>query len=563
MKKLISSLFLLFFIVLSCDKKQSVNKPTENIQRTKWVDSIYTKMTLKEKVGQLFMVAAYSNKDQKHTDSLNKLIKKYAIGGLVFFQGGPVRQAKQTNAYQATSKVPLLIAMDAEWGLNMRLDSTVRFPYNMTLGAVKDTDLVRKVGEKIGEHCNRLGVHINFAPVVDINTNSKNPIIGVRSFAEDKYNVADKALAFTNGLQSKNVLACAKHFPGHGDTDKDSHKTLPTVTLSKERIDSVEMYPYKKLFKNNIAGVMVGHLNVPSLEKNDGLPSSLSYEIVTNILKEKLQFKGLLFTDALEMKGVSTFKEPGDVDLAAFKAGNDVLLMGEDVSKGILKIIEAYENKEITEERLAHSVKKILASKFDVDLHNFKPIEIENLISDLNDETNDVLNEAVFIDAITALKNNEILPIKKDANEKIAFVGLGDGNSASFLNALKSHLKVDDFSDLKQPELLKKLKTYDKVIVSYHRLNSRLTKKISDEDKLKIEEIAKSNKVVLDVFASQYSLENLDFENIEAAIISYENTDIAQSVSAEIIIGNKDTKGKLSASLNDEFIAGVGIEILK
>ena len=563
MKKLIPTLLVLLFVVLSCDKKQTVNKSSENTERTKWVDSIYNTMTLKERVGQLFMIAAYSNKDQQHTDDLNKIIKEHGIGGLVFFQGGPVRQAKQTNLYQATSKVPLLIAMDAEWGLNMRLDSTARFPYNMTLGAVQDNDLVMKVGEKIGEHCSRLGVHINFAPVVDINTNSKNPIIGVRSFSEDKYNVTEKALAYTEGMQSQNVLACAKHFPGHGDTDKDSHKTLPTVTLSEERIDSVEMYPYKKLFKNNMAGVMVGHLNVPSLEKNDGLPSSLSHEIVTNILKGRLQFKGLIFTDALEMKGVSTFKEPGDVDLAAFKAGNDVLLMGEDVSKGISKIIEAYDNKEVTEERLAHSVKKILASKFDVDLNNFKPIEIENLISDLNDDTNDVLNEAVFIDAITALKNDNILPLKKDANEKIAFLGLGDGDSATFLNALKSHLEVDDFSDLKQSELLKKLKSYDKVIVSYHRLNSRLTKKISEEDKLKIEEISKSNKVVLDVFASQYSLENLDFENIEAAIISYENTDIAQKVSAEIIIGNTDTKGKLSASLNENFIAGAGIEILE
>ncbi|MDN3618482.1 glycoside hydrolase family 3 N-terminal domain-containing protein [Polaribacter undariae] len=563
MKKLITTLLVLLFVVSSCDKKQTVNKSSEDTKRTNWVDSIYNTMTLKERVGQLFMIAAYSNKDQQHTDDLNKIIKEHGIGGLVFFQGGPVRQAKQTNLYQATSKVPLLIAMDAEWGLNMRLDSTARFPYNMTLGAVQDNDLVMKVGEKIGEHCSRLGVHINFAPVVDINTNSKNPIIGVRSFSEDKYNVTEKALAYTEGMQSQNVLACAKHFPGHGDTDKDSHKTLPTVTLSEERIDSVEMYPYKKLFKNNMAGVMVGHLNVPSLEKNDGLPSSLSHEIVTNILKGRLQFKGLIFTDALEMKGVSTFKEPGDVDLAAFKAGNDVLLMGEDVSKGISKIVEAYDNKEVTEERLAHSVKKILASKFDVDLNNFKPIEIENLISDLNDETNDVLNEAVFIDAITALKNDNILPLKKDANEKIAFVGLGDGDSAAFLNALKSHFEVDGFSDLKLPELLIKLKTYDKVILGYHRLNSRLTKKISDEDKLKIEEIAKSNKVVLDVFASQYSLENLDFENIEAAVISYENTDIAQKVSAEIIIGNKDTKGKLSASLNENFIAGTGIEILE
>jgi beta-glucosidase-like glycosyl hydrolase len=564
MKKSLPIFLLLLSITLSCDKKETIKKLPETTNQTKWVDSIYNKMTLKEKVGQLFMIAAYSNKDKKHIDSIQKVIKKYGIGGLVFFQGGPVRQANQTNLYQSTSKVPLLIAMDAEWGLNMRLDSTARFPYNMTLGAVKDNDLIRKVGQKIGEHCNRLGVHINFAPVVDINTNSKNPIIGVRSFAEDKYNVTNKALAFTKGLQSQNVLACAKHFPGHGDTDKDSHKTLPTVSLSKERIDSVEMYPYKKLFKNNMGGVMVAHLNVPSLEKKEGLPSSLSHDIVTDILKGKLAFKGLVFTDALGMKGVSNYKEPGEVDLAAFKAGNDVLLMVEDISKGISKLIEAYNKKEITEARLSHSVKKILAAKFDVNLNNFKPIETSKLISDLNDEANNSLNEAIFTNAITALKNkNNILPIKKHKNEKIAFVSLGDGSSASFLKALKLHINIDDLSGLTQRALLQKLKTYDKVIIGYHRLNSRLTSKISNEDKIKIEEIAKNNKVILDVFASQYSLENLSFKNIEASIISYENSEIAQKVSVEIITGKKDAKGHLSASINKEFIAGSGIEILK
>ncbi|AUC86203.1 hypothetical protein CW731_13360 [Polaribacter sp. ALD11] len=561
MKKSVSIFLALLAMIFSCDKKQTKSNISENTNQTKWVDSIYNTMTLKEKVGQLFMIAAYSNKEESHTDTIQKLIKENAIGGLVFFQGGPVRQAKQTNLYQSTSKVPLLIAMDAEWGLNMRLDSTARFPYNMTLGAVSDNDLVRKVGHKIGEHCNRLGVHINFAPVVDINTNSKNPIIGVRSFAENKINVTNKAIAFTEGLQSLNVLACAKHFPGHGDTDKDSHKTLPTVSLSKERIDSVEFYPYKKLFKNNIAGVMVAHLNVPSLESTDGLPSSLSYHIVSDILKEKLQFKGLIFTDALNMKGASNYKETGDIDLAAFMAGNDILVLTEDVSKGMLKIIEAYNKTEITEERLAHSVKKILTAKFKVQLNNFKPIETANLISDLNDETNDALNEEIFINAITTLKNtDEILPIIKE--EKIAFVHLGDGNSAAFLEEIKAHVTVDVFSNATSKKLLKKLKNYDKVIIGYHRLNSRLTSKISKKDQQMIEEIAKNNKVVLDVFASQYCLENLSFENIEATVISYENTDIAQKISAQIIVGNKEAKGKLPASINNDFVTGNGIELL-
>ncbi|MCG1034763.1 glycoside hydrolase family 3 protein [Polaribacter sargassicola] len=561
MKKITSVIVILLTILISCNKKEMPKKTSENTDQKKWVDSIYNSMTLKEKVGQLFMIAAYSNKDKKHTDSIQKIIKEYGVGGLVFFQGGPVRQAKQTNLYQSVSKVPLFIAMDAEWGLNMRLDSTTRFPYNMTLGALSNNSLVKKVGEKIGEHSNRLGVHINFAPVVDINTNSKNPIIGVRSFAEDKYNVAAKALAFTEGMQSKNVLASAKHFPGHGDTDKDSHKTLPTVSLSKERIDSVEMYPYKQLFKNNMAGVMVAHLNVPSLEKEEGVPSSLSNHIVTDVLKGQLGFKGLVFTDALNMKGAANYKEKGEIDLVAFKAGNDILLMGENVSKGINKIIEAFNKKEITEERLAHSVKKILAAKFKVHLNNYKPIEISNLINDLNDNESKSLNEEVFTNAITALKNeNDFLPIKNEEDKKIAIVTLGDGDSSSFLKTLKSEIKVDEFSNLKE---VHKLNNYDKIIISYHRLNSRITAKISTDDKIKIEEIAKNNKVVLDVFASQYTLENLSFKNIEAVIISYENSEIAQKISAEIITGNKNSKGKLSASINDEFKSGSGIEILK
>ncbi|MCI2228760.1 glycoside hydrolase family 3 C-terminal domain-containing protein [Polaribacter sp. MSW13] len=564
MKKTIPLVIIVFSVLFSCNKKETSIQLSENSTQKKWVDSIYNQMTLKEKVGQLFMIAAYSNKDQKHTDSIQKLIKENGIGGLVFFQGGPVRQAKQTNLYQSVSKVPLLIAMDAEWGLNMRLDSTARFPYNMTLGAVKDNDLIRRVGEKIGEHCNRLGVHINFAPVVDINTNSKNPIIGVRSFAEDKYNVTNKALAFTKGLQSQNVLACAKHFPGHGDTDKDSHKTLPTVLLSKARIDSVEMYPYKQLFKNNMAGVMVAHLNVPSLEKEAGVPSSLSHHIVSDLLKEKLGFKGLVFTDALNMKGAANYKETGAIDLAAFMAGNDILVLTEDASKGISKIMEAYQKKELTEERLAHSVKKILTAKFDVQLHNFKPIKTQNLISDLNDETNNILNEEVFINAITAIKNeNNTLPLKKDKNKKIAFLGLGDGSSSAFLKELKLHLNIDEVSNLPHKDLLNKLKKYDQVIIGYHRLNSRKTVKISNADKAIIEAIALNNNVILDVFASQYSLENLSFKNLNASIISYENSEIAQKISAQVLIGNKEANGKLPASMNQEFKAGHGIKILE
>ena len=559
MKKILGILFLSILLLGFYPHNKNIHFNNKD-KKSKWVDSIYNNMTIKEKVGQLFMVAAYSNRDENHVDSIQKLIKDYNIGGLIFFQGGPVRQAKLTNTYQSIAKVPLLIGIDGEWGLNMRLDSTVRFPYKMTLGAVKNDDLIKRIGTQIGKHCKQLGIHLNFAPVVDINTNSKNPIIGVRSFGEDKFNVTNKSIAFAEGLQSQGVMACAKHFPGHGDTDKDSHKTLPTVSFSKERIDNVELYPYKELFKKEIAGVMVAHLNVPSLEPTDGLPSSLSYNIVSNILKEQLQFKGLIFTDALNMKGAANYKEPGDIDLAAFMAGNDVLLFTENAPKAISKIIESYNNKEITEERLSHSVKKMLAAKFDVDLNHFKPIDTKQLVADLNDETSNLLKQEVFSNAITVVKNHRnTLSIKKLRKEKIAYVKLGDGFSDTFFNTLKAEINIDNLSGLPHKELLQKLKDYDKVIIGYHRLNYRLTKDISDEDRAMIEIISKKNKVILNVFASQYCLEKVSFKKIESIIVSYENSEEAQKISAQIVLGKKEAIGKLPASINSKYHVNYGI----
>ncbi|MFD1163202.1 glycoside hydrolase family 3 protein [Hwangdonia seohaensis] len=554
-KFLVISVISVFgFISCNSNKKQPNSNPTSIDLSTQWVDSLYNNMSLKEKVGQLFMVAAYSNRDSIHTGFIKNLIQDYHIGGLIFFQGNPVNQANQTNKYQAISKVPLFIGVDGEWGLNMRLDSTSKYPYNMTLGAIKQNHVIERIGKQIGKDCKRLGIHINFAPVVDINTNPKNPIIGVRSFGEDKINVTKKAIAFTEGLQSEGVLACAKHFPGHGDTDTDSHKTLPTVSFTKERIDSVELYPYKQLFNKGIAGVMVAHLNVPGLEQENGLPSFLSHQIVTNVLKERLAFKGLIFTDALNMKGAANYKEPGDIDLAAFKAGNDVLLFTEDAPKAISKIMEAYNTNEITEERLSHSIKKILTAKFNADLNQFKPIAVNNLLNDLNKGINDALYEEAINNAITLIKNDDaVLPLQKKSNEKIAFLKLGDGGDETFLNAIKLKTNVTDVSNLSQKNLSNELKKYDKIIVGYHRLNSRITKAISNKDRMLIENLSKNHKVILTVFASQYSLQNLSLENVEGVIVSYENSEWANNISAQIIFGETEAKGELPASISKTF----------
>src|SRR5690606_26968610 len=401
----------------------------------KWVDSIYDTMSLEEKMGQLFMADIFSSDPKAKTDKIKDLISNYHLGGVIFSKGGPVRQAKLNNEFQSLAKVPLMIGMDAEWGLAMRLDSTYAFPWNMTLGAITDNKIVEKVGQRIGEQSKRLGVHINFAPVVDINTNPKNPIIGNRSFGEDRGNVTEKALAFMKGMQSAGVMGSAKHFPGHGDTETDSHKTLPTVDFSRERLDTLELYPYKKLISQGLNSVMVAHLNIPALEPQMNYPSSLSSKVVTDLLKKEMGFNGLIFTDALNMKGASDFKKPGEIELAAFLAGNDVLLISEDVPKAMEFLINSYNEKIITEKRLAYSVKKILYAKYKVGLNHYKPVNLAYLVEDLNSVNDDALYEEAMDNALTILKNDRaILPIKDLQKKKIAYVNFGDDSGEDFLN---------------------------------------------------------------------------------------------------------------------------------
>ncbi len=532
---------------------------------TRWVDSIYNKMSLEEKVGQLFMVSAYSNRDSTEANSIDKLVQDYKVGGIIFFQGGPVRQAKLTNRYQAKAKVPLFIAIDAEWGLSMRLDSTYRYPWNMTLGAIQDLKLVEKVGENMGKESKRMGIHFNFAPVIDINTNPKNPIIGFRSFGESKVSVTDKAIALMQGEQSQGVFCTGKHFPGHGDTSTDSHKTLPTVDFSKERIDLVELYPYKRMFDEGLASVMVAHLNIPSLEPTENLPTSISHNVVTDLLKNQLGFEGIIFTDALGMKGASNSKGPGDIDLAAFMAGNDILLCPDDVPLAIEKIKTAYNEGAISEDRLAYSAKKILHYKFKAGLNNYKPIETSSLIHDLTPSENDALQYQLYENAVTVLKNKkQILPIK-NLNQKIAYVKLGDGENSSFLAALKKHTEVTEVSNANIDSLNIELKKYNTVIIGFHKLDKAWEKQdFTENELLWLQKIAKKNKVILDVFVKPYSLLSIsNFKNIEGLVVSYQNSNFSQEVSAELIFGAIQAKGKLPVSINKFFKVNDGLSTEK
>ncbi|MDO5979097.1 glycoside hydrolase family 3 N-terminal domain-containing protein [Flavivirga spongiicola] len=562
MKKLIiASIFLAYITNYAQQEDPLLTHDIEN--QKEWVNSIMKNLTLDQKIGQLFMIQAYSNKDKKHTNFIKKMIKKHHIGGLIFMQGTPEKQVQLTNIYQLKSKTPLLIGFDGEWGLDMRLKNAFRYPWNMTLGAVQKGVLIEQFGKQLGEHCKRIGIHINFAPVVDINTNPKNPIIGNRSFGENKYNVAKKAIAFTKGMQSMGVLANAKHFPGHGDTSTDSHKTLPFLDFNLKRLDSIELYPYRQLFDSDLASVMIAHLNVPSLEPKKGVPTSISYKVVTELLKEKMNFNGLIFTDALNMKGAANYAKPGDIDLAAFLAGNDMLLIPEDVKEAVKKIKNALKNNLISEARLNQSVQKILKAKYLVGLNNFKPIKETEIRSDIITSKDKLLYRSLMKEAITLVKNDNVtLPIRDLAKAKIAYVKLGDSDHLSFMNTLKKYAQVDIISDKNLTGLLQKLKPYNTVIIGYHKSNKTPWKrfKMSEEELVWLQEISKGHKVILDVFASPYTLLDInDFSTIDAVLVSYQNSKVSQEISAQMIFGALETKGKLPVSIKNIFPEGTGI----
>jgi beta-glucosidase-like glycosyl hydrolase/CubicO group peptidase (beta-lactamase class C family) len=524
-------------------------------------------MTLEERVGQLFMVSIASNQDQASKDKIKKLVQEQGIGGVIFLAGGPVQQTKLTNEYQSESKVPLLIGSDAEWGMAMRLDSTFAFPWNMTLGAIQDNSLVEKVGYQIGKHAKRMGVHINFAPDLDVNNNPQNPIIGNRSFGEDPKNVAQKGIAFIKGMERAGVLSCGKHFPGHGDTATDSHKALPIINSTREQLDSIELYPFKRAIESGLSSTMIAHLDVPSLENREGYPSSLSNDIVYQLLQNEMGFKGLVFTDALNMKAVSQFAPDGEVELQAFLAGNDMLLMPENVLKAKEKLIEAYNTGVISEARLAHSVKKILMAKYKAGLYSYQPVDLENLYEDLNSIENDVVYEEAIEGAITVAKNNfSLMPIKKLDNKKIAYVHFGDDSGSTFIETLNKYFKVTEIKARDIAGYKKELANYNLVIIGFHKSNESPWQgyKFSKNELFWLEEISRlrTSNTILTLFAKPYALlDVLNFGTMDGVVVGYQNSKIAQEKAAEVIFGAIGATGKLPVSAHGEFPVNTGIEV--
>jgi beta-N-acetylhexosaminidase len=456
-------------VQLQAQNSNDVNNYNKIFQYSPWVDSVYNSLSYEEKISQLFMVAAYSNKGEKHISEIKYLVEKYNIGGLIFFQGNPHAQAKLTNYYQSISKTPLLVGLDAEWGLAMRLDNTIKYPRQMTLGAIQNDSLIYQMGADIAEQLKRIGVQVNFAPVSDINNNPRNPVINSRSFGEDRENVAQKSIAYMKGMQDNFVLATAKHFPGHGDTDKDSHETLPTIKHSRQRLDSLELYPFKQMINSGVGGIMVAHLNVPALEK-DNLPSTLSKNIVTNILKGELGFEGLAITDALNMKGITNDYNHGDIEAMALLAGNDILLFPQYVSRSISKIKHYVRRGYITKGQINESCKKILALKYWSGLNNVKTksniigdtINLNNIDKDLNKIKYELSKRKLIEESITLVENkNKLIPLRRLDTLKIASLALGEKEINKFQNILRNYLSVDNYvAEGNTDFLLKKLSEY-------------------------------------------------------------------------------------------------------
>ena len=556
-------LFLIFISFNSSGQNTHPLLADDAEAQRKWVDSVYAQMSLDEKIGQLFMVDVYSNASERELNRTRKLIQKNKIGGLIFSKGGPKRQISLQNEFQKLSDFPLIIGMDAEWGLSMRLDSTFALPWNMTLGAIKDNKFIESAGAAVGRHSKRLGVHINFAPVVDINTNPNNPIIGNRSFGEEKENVAEKSLAFMKGMHREGVLSSAKHFPGHGDTNSDSHKTLPTISFSKERIKEVELYPYYDLIREGLSSVMVAHLNVPQLETRESLPSSLSSRIISGLLKDEMGFNGLIFTDALNMKGASNHQVSGEIDLAAFLAGNDILLMSQDVPKAIETFTNAYIKGTISEPRLAHSVKKILLAKYKVGLNNYQPVNPAYIYEELNTVKDSALFENLVENSLTLLKNNKaVVPVKNLEKKKIAYVNFGNADGSEFLAQMRKYTKVDWVSATTISALLKKLEKYNYVVIGFHKpdVNPWAGYKFTASEIEWIHEISRNNTTILGLFTRPYALTPLPTQNLEGILIGYQNNKIAQQKLAQVIFGGIEAKGLLPVSLGAEYPVGTGFQ---
>lgn len=567
LKTKIFFLLLIFFIGF-LQKVNATDPPFLKYINDEWVNQQMEKLTLEEKIGQLMMISVYPKLDEERKNKTLQDIKKWKPGGILIMQGTPTKTVNWINEFQQSSEMPLLVAVDGEWGPAMRIDSTLSFPYAQAVGAVSDTTFIYQMGRDIGTQLQQMGIHMNFAPVADVNTNPENPVINFRSFGENKINVAEKASLVSRGMQDAGVIAVGKHFPGHGDTSTDSHKTLPFLNHSKERMDSIESYPFRIMVQNGISGIMSAHLNVPSLD-DSWKPSSLSSKIITEYLKNEIGFNGFVVTDALNMQGVST---SGNVTLEAIKAGNDLAEFVPDLENAILSVKNEVENGNFDLEEINNKCRKILALKRWVNLNEYHSKSTGRLNNKLNSPYHEVTVRKLIKSSLTVLKNNEILPVEKLDSFKIASVNIGGNNVNSFQKMLGKYTQIDHFvlpknaSEQTWLALRKKLDNYNLIIGGIEGINIYPAKKYgtSEIQRKAVSEMVEEKNSVFVFFGNAYALKH--FENIhhsEGLILAYQKNCLTEELAAQLVFGAFNSGGKLPVTVDSRFKLNDGIEVKK
>lgn len=540
----------------------------KSVLAIKWVDSVFNTLNEDQRIGQL-MTLRLSSIDGKrvifYDKEVKEAIQKYNIGGVTLFQGAPVRQATLINELQAMSKTPLLVSIDGETGLGMRMDSVLSLPRQMTLGAVSDPSIIYEYGRVVGEQCKRIGIQVNYAPVVDINNNLNNPVINDRSFGEDKHRVALYGMQYMRGMQDVGVMACAKHFPGHGDVTVDSHHDLPVINKSRAELDSMELYPFKQLINGGVGAVMVAHLSVPSIEKKERLPTSISPDNVTGLLRKELGFQGLVVTDALEMKGVSKFYTPAELSLKSLQAGNDMLCLPGDIPGSIKKIKEAIKKKDLSWDEINEHVKRVLHAKYQYGLAAWKPVILDKLTEDLNAKVIE-MKKRIAEQSITLLRNNDasVFPLAK--GKRVAYIGIGLNKDNPFAKQMRddydAHVYYFDYNmtnEMVAPMLSLLNKRYDAVILGVHRY-SRFPGNnfgMSEAAINLIQQVQATNLTITMVFGNPYVIKNLC--NTRVLVACYEDDEITQQTAADLLHGRFIAKGKLPVTVCESFKAGDGI----
>ncbi len=561
-------LFVILFCYPVCMYAQDFLQRTP--QAVHWADSVQGKLNKRQKIAQLMVIRVserQNGKDVFFEEKVAKDVRKYKIGALCLFQGNAVKQAEVINRLQSLSKVPLMVTVDGETGLGMRFSDVKPFPNQLTIGATHDPDLAYKVGVAMAEQCHRAGIQVNYAPVVDINNNPANPVINVRSFGEDKEMVAEMGVKIMRGMQDNNIMACAKHFPGHGDVSVDSHYDLPVILKSKAALDNLELYPFKALARAGVGSMMMAHLYIPAIDSEKNKATSLSKNNVTHLLRDEIGYQGLTFTDALEMQGVAKFYPQGLASAKSIIAGNDMLCLPGDIKGSIKKIRKSIRKKELTWDDIDEKVNKVLISKYHLGLKQLHDVDTANIAADLNKDVY-VIKKEVYEKAITVLNKTDLALFNLAANAKIAYVAVGVKSDNKFADLLKSNFNTDVylFDNSSSKEDVRKIisnlnEKYNAIVLGLHQFNKNPANDfgISPISTMLISSILQKDKVLGFVFGNPYAANK--FSEAKNLVVCYEDDEIMHETALKLLRKEISPEGRLPVSINARYQLGSGLSL--